>query len=308
MITPIRGTPSVTLTPPRPRGSGSPRSPGSTAAARAISSTCARAEASSSASTSSSMCLPTRTPETFVHPRAGSAASTALPWGSEQPRLQGHEDLEAELHRVLPQAIQVDRAGLPVRLPRAPMRCRYQSNGSPVTRSYASRYLQRGALRSPRRGARAAAARGPSRSRRASRGRTACRTTAAGRPARTASAGQNRDESGVQHLVDQDQLAVAEPELELRVGHDHAALQRDRGDPLVDRERELLQPLGEPPPDQVGGLVERERQVVALGRPSSSGVKIGLGQPVRLDEPGGQRRRRRPTLRSGTASSRTPLR
>ena len=44
----------------------------------------------------------------------------------------------------------------------------------------------------------APAARGPTRSRPASRGRTACRTTAAVPPGAYPSAGQNRDESGVQ--------------------------------------------------------------------------------------------------------------
>jgi hypothetical protein len=54
-----------------------------------------------------------------------------------------------------------------------------------------------------------------------------------------------------QHLVDQDQLAVREPELELRVGEQDPAFGGDARPPLVQRDRDLAQALGEPAPDQI---------------------------------------------------------
>src|SRR5205823_5799258 len=68
-----------------------------------------------------------------------------------------------------------------------------------------------------------------------------------------------------QDLVAQYELTVREPELELRVGDDDAALSGQGSAVLVHRDGQLLEPLRQTTPHDVGGLLDRDVDVVALG-------------------------------------------
>ena len=81
----------------------------------------------------------------------------------------------------------------------------------------------------------------------------------------------------------------AEPELELRVRQDDAALRaRRRRAARRASSVELLQPLERARADQVDGLPGRERQVVAGGRLRGR-REDRLGETLGLDEPAGRR-------------------
>ena len=105
-------------------------------------------------------------------------------------------------------------------------------NRRPVSRSYASTYA-RGSARPRRRAAAAAAApecRSQPEAGEVSQSRTYCLSKrGCGRPGLPASAGQNRDESGVSTSSAEHQLAGrgSAAELELGVGQDDAALGGD---------------------------------------------------------------------------------
>ena len=237
---------------------------------RAISSTCARAAASASASTVRSTCLPMRTAETFVHPIAGSAPSTALPCGSSSP---GFSDTRTSNRCFIPTTALPGSARdppPPIPGPRSsdhPKRAGTRRTPRPraARRPHGS---GRPSLRRRRRAARAAAA--PCSSRESlepvadellvERRLRPARRVAVGRPE---ARGVRRE-----HLVDQDQLAAGRSRTRTscraRISPRSSAISARA---LVDRERQLLQPLGEALADELLRLGRRERQVVALGRP-----------------------------------------
>ena len=81
---------------------------------------------------------------------------------------------------------------------------------------------------------------------------------------------------------------AVEAELELRVGEDHAALARVRGDRLVDGDRDVAQPLGQlARADELGRRGQVDRLVVALVRLRRRG-EDRLRQLLGLLQPGGQ--------------------
>src|SRR5512132_1189178 len=86
-----------------------------------------------------------------------------------------------------------------------------------------------------------------------------------------------------EHLVHQDQIAAGEPELELRVRHDDAALTRDLRPSLVQTNSQLAEVLGKALTHQVRGLFERKRQVVPFRR-LRGGREDGLWQPIGLTQ------------------------
>ena len=307
-MTPTRGTPSVTLSASSAaRGSGSPRSRGSRAAARAISSTCARAAASSAASTSSSMCLPTRTADDVRPAQRGQRRPRPpCPAGPSSPGFSETRTSNVNFMRA-------PSAGDPGRPRTSPSpshhahALRYQSNGSPVMRSYASRYFS--AVRSIDLGGQLGRRRLVVPAARVEPVAHELLVEARLRPARarSASAGQNREESG----VPTSSIRISSPSPNPNSNFVSATMMPrssgDRGDPLVERERELLQPLGEARADQVGGLLERERQVVALGG-LRGGREDRLGQAVGLDEAGRAARTPQTVPRSRYSLQPEPLR
>ena len=194
----------------------------------------------------SSTCLPTRTPDHVRPPHRGQRALDRLALRVEQARLQPDEHLEARTSRVLrPQALEVGRAPLPVVARPSPpsvpvvvpslagdplVGLRYLSAVRSITSAGSS---GGGRLVVP-----AARIQPVADELLVERRLGAAGRVAVGRP----------EPGGVrrEHLVDQDELAVREPELELRVGDDDPALGRDLGPALVQRDRDLAQPLGEP--------------------------------------------------------------
>jgi hypothetical protein len=97
---------------------------------------------------------------------------------------------------------------------------------------------------------------------------------------------------GADLIAEHERAVLVEPELELRVGEDHAALARVLGDRAVDGERGVPHPLGERAvADQLDGLLEVDRLVVALLGLRRRGVErlrklVGLAQALRQREPG----------------------
>ena len=85
------------------------------------------------------------------------------------------------------------------------------------------------------------------------------------RPGSYSSAGQKREESGVQISSPMVSVAVGvEAELELGVGEDDPALARVLGGVLVQRERDVAHALGQRPvADQLDRALEVDRLVVA---------------------------------------------
>ena len=90
-----------------------------------------------------------------------------------------------------------------------------------------------------------------------------------------------------QHLVDEDQLALGESELEFGVRHHDPPLQRMGCSELVQRKRQLLQALGKAATDPFGHLVQGDVDVVARGFLRRR-REDGLGQTVRFHQPPGK--------------------
>ena len=134
---------------------------------------------------------------------------------------------------------------------------------------------------------------------RGSRGRTACRSSAAARPARYSSRGQKRDESGVStSSIRISRCVVAragarvgrqQAELELRVGDDDAARLGVRRARVVEPQRHVARRApARAGPTSAAASASRDVDVVAalrLGRRREDRRR----QPVRLAQAGGQR-------------------
>ena len=185
-------------------------------------------------------------------------------------------------------------------------------NVLPVSRSYASTYAGAGPLDDlvGQRRRRARPTHGPSRTpaRSASRGRTACRRTAAAWPGSHRSAGQNRDESGVSTSSASTIVPSARAPSSSLVSARMMPRSRAISSALrVDRQGQVRRSSSAAVAADGGGdVVEVDVLVVLAERRLGRRGEDRLGQPRAVDQPGGQRRRRRPRrcARSRPAPSR----
>ncbi len=221
-----------------------------------------------------------------VEPERRQRRLNRLPLRIGEPGLQRHQHLEPVPHARPSRTRSNADASAVGSSPAAPARRRYASKPSPVTRSYASRYREAvpdttssGSEGGGRLVVPSARVEPVPHELLVEAGLRTSRLVPIDRPE---PAGVGRA-----HLVDEDQLTSGEAELELRVGHDHAAIGGRDPDALVDAERELPQPLVEPPANQVGGIGRGQGQVVAFGR-FRRGREDRLGELVGFGESGGQ--------------------